>query len=84
MRFITMLLITLLVAVQTSAAGGMADALMVSKAHVRALPPSSEVTSGYLTVANHGDAAVEIISAASSVADAVEFHAMSMLEPNEH
>jgi len=78
MRFIVVLFLSIFVTAQTAAAGGMAEALMVSGAHVRALPPSSEVTSGYLTLTNHGDEAVEIIGATSSVAKAVEFHEMSM------
>ena len=80
MRFITILLSLLLGAVPSAIAGSMSETLMVSGAYVRALPPTSEVTSGYLLIANHGDQDVEITGAASSIAKAVEFHQVETKE----
>ncbi|WP_343043224.1 copper chaperone PCu(A)C [Paracoccus litorisediminis] len=52
--------------------------LILSEAHIRAMPPQAPVAGGYLTIRNDGPEADRLIAARSSQAGEVQIHEMTM------
>ena len=52
--------------------------IRVEDAWIRTPAPSAEVTGGYLTIVNDGNAAVELVAASSPRARTIELHEMIM------
>jgi len=52
--------------------------IFIENAWIRLPPPVADTAAGYMTIRNHGNSDIEIISITTSVADHPEFHAMSM------
>ena len=63
-----------------AASAAEAQSVVVKSAYAVEPPPSQNVTAGYMIVENRGDAEVELVSAASEGAAAVELHAMEVGE----
>lgn len=72
MRFVAAIVLAMLAGTTS------ASPLVVESAWIRAAPPGAVVLAGYATLGNAGDAAVEIVAAASGDFARVELHEMSM------
>ncbi|MEM1113427.1 MAG: copper chaperone PCu(A)C [Pseudomonadota bacterium] len=57
-----------------------AQDLALEQAWIRALPPSSKTTAGYLELVNRGEEAVVVTGGESPLAGAVEIHTMTEVE----
>lgn len=74
MRTFWVLLLPMMIPAVAVAGIPAAESLVVENAHVRELPPASDVTAAYLTLRNESDTAVEVAGASSPDCEKVEFH----------
>lgn len=58
----------------TVAAAAETNAIEVSDAYVRAMPPGRTITAAFFEVRNNGDSACTLVSAETDIADRVELH----------
>lgn len=61
-------------------AGSAADAVTVSDAHVRAVPPGQPNSASFMTLSNNSDTNHAVVGAASSVSKVAELHTHTMTD----
>ena len=69
LRLATLTLGTLLLATNAHA-----DSLSIDAPYVREVPPGSHTTAAFMTLHNHGDSPVHLISATNSITEHTELH----------
>ena len=79
-KIFTIFLISICAQLASGEANNTSEAIHVSQAFVRAMPPGQKITAAFLTLKNTSDTDMSLIAVESDISEFVELHAHTMVD----